>query len=187
MRRVYTIIFIGCISCAGFAVHAQSGGDSGSSLLSDSDSASRAIEDMLNEADMSQGPREQQKSAIDDDELLVTEVENPEEDLVRAEAIDSKTKRYPPRLKIDFAEFPLFSLTTTKKRDTKSLSRADIVAQRIQRRLRVPKINLVVEDRVATISGTVPTERQRNIAESMLRFEPGIDAVQNELTVVSEP
>ena len=36
---------------------------------------------------------------------------------------------------------------------------------------------------VATLTGTVATERERKIVEQLLRLEPGIDSVRNELVV----
>jgi hypothetical protein len=139
---------------------------------------------MIEDAMTTPVPVGQPTSSIDEGTQLVVETEGPEVNLEVAEAIDTKTGRYPPRLKIDFSEFPLRSLDSTSKRTGEPKTQKDIIAQRIQRRLRVPKIDLVVKNRIAVISGTVSTERQRNLAESMLHFEPGIDVVQNEIAVV---
>jgi plasmid stability protein len=90
-------------------------------------------------------------------------------------------------LTINFTEFPLRSLAAAHGRSVEAKTQAEIVVQRIQTRLREPKIDLVVKDRTAILSGTVATDRQRDLAESMLRFEPGIDVVQNEIIVVKLP
>ena len=108
------------------------------------------------------------------------------------------TARYTPRLRINFDEFPLVSLISTEKTDSEESNgrstngrsarngaTTNVIIKRIQNRLRLPHIDLVVQDRVATVSGTVETERQRKLVESMLRFEPGINSVRNEITVAS--
>ena len=114
---------------------------------------------------------------------LVVSVDVPEVNMSTAPAFTggSLTGRYSPRLKINFTEFPLRSLERTIR--TNSGTQAEITVQRIQSRLGVPEIHLVVNDRTATVSGTVATERQRSLAESMLRFEPGIDTVRNEIRI----
>jgi hypothetical protein len=163
MRSVYTLAFVGFISFTGFTAHAQPGGTGVPILPFATDGIS--IE----------GP-------------LVVDFEVPEVNLTVVEIIDTRTGRYPPRLTINFAEFPLRSLTETSRlnngRSVQTSTQAAIIVQRIQSRLRVPEFQLAVEGRTAIISGTVATERERGLIESMLRFEPGINSVQNEITVV---
>lgn len=44
-------------------------------------------------------------------------------------------------------------------------------------------VQMFVEDRVAVITGTVATERQKNLIGGMLELEPGISSVDNRLIV----
>ena len=196
MRKVQTLIFVGCISFAGFTVHAQqppgeTATPTADSLMQDllgnsSTSGVKSVEDMLSgttETDTTTPP------IPDIENLLTTDAPIAEVNVDTVEAIDSRTGRYPPRLKINFTEFPLRSLESASRakieRNGEAKTQADIVVRRIQSRLHLSQIDLVVKDRTATLSGTVETERQRSRAELMLRFEPGIDIVHNELTVIS--
>ena len=191
MRRLCTLIFIGSIGFTGFAAHAQMLGTSDSlsqGLASGDISTAELLEGMIQEAKAtSAGPTRLETSIIQEGEVLVVEEEETsQDDVVPAEAVNTKTKRYAPRLKIDFAEFPLRSLDSKNRRSGEAKTQRDIIVQRIQKRLRMPSIELVMKDRTAIISGTVTTDRQRSLAASMLRFEPGIDVVQNEITVVPQ-
>ena len=193
MYRIIALIFAGCISLTGFVSYAQPGGDildemmrsmasGGASSGATSDIGGNLTEQFMNFT----GPAQQQTSAIEEGRSLVVDIEVPEINQTVVEAIDTRTGRYPPRLKVNFHEFPLRSFAAKIRRGTEEKTHADIVAQRIQSRLRVPNIELVVENRTAILVGTVATERQRNLAESMLRFEPGIDSVQNELIILPQ-
>ena len=181
MRKVCTLAFIGCISFTGFAAHAQL---PGAGFTIDSIFQSFTVEGAMGQFMDTPAPVEQQVSAIEGP--LVVEIEVSEVNQTAAEVIDSRTGLYPPRLKINFAEFPLRTLANgaNNVRNGRNGASTDVIVQRIQNRLRLSQINLVVEDRVAIVSGTVATERQRNLVASMLRFEPGIDTVKNEIAVV---
>ena len=192
MRRVYTLIFVGCVSLNGYAAYAQSSGSSsvGSifpSLMpgtsSSGVSASGIMDDIMGQTTGTSAPTGQQASAIDEGLLAIEDVVIPEANQIIVEAVDSRTKRYTPRLKINFAEFPLRSWDAPNGRSATSTTQAEIVAQRIQSRLGTSQIALVVQNRIAVVSGTVTSERQRNLAETMLRFEPGIDVVHNKIIV----
>jgi hypothetical protein len=124
----------------------------------------------------------QQTSAIEGP--LVADVVVSEVNRTTVEVIDTQTGRYSPRLKINFAEFPLRSLDDVNKHGVQTGTPVEMVVQRIQGRLRGPEFQLAVEDRTAIVSGTVSTERERKLIESMLRFEPGISVVRNEIAVV---
>ena len=199
MRNVYTIIFAGCISFAGFTAHAQSFGisndydslisaiEAGGGTLSGSAIASVAqeIRSEVLDASSSAGP---QVSAIQG--TLVVDHAEPAVNQTVIEIIDTRTGRNTPKLKINFAEFPLRSLTEASRpnngsngRVTQTGTPTELVVQRIQRRLSTPPFNLAIEDRTATISGTVATADERKLIELMLRFEPGISTVKNEMTV----
>ena len=190
MRIVQTLIFIGCISFTGFTAYAQfqgilstdsmrqtleSGGiSSGNVSLSNILEGMRDVDTIVEPVLVIEGP-------------LVIEDVTPDTNQVITEIIDTRTGRYPPRLKINFAEYPLRSLTRVGRTESKSNVETTVVAtitKRVENRLRLSQFNIVVEDRTAIVSGTVSTERQRSLVESMLHFEPGIDAVQNKLTVI---
>ena len=193
MRTVYTLTFVGFISFSGFTAYAQPGisieemirsltTGGPSSGISISDVVQSATEQLMDTST----PVEQQTSAIDGP--LVVDFEVPEVSPTMVESTDTRTQRYVPRLKIDFTEFPLRSLTGTDHlnngRGVQSGTPTEVIVQRIQTRLRAPEFQLVVEDRTAIISGTVTTERQRDLIATMLRFEPGISTIKNEITVV---
>ena len=191
MHNVYTIICAGLISFAGLTAHAQPlpnfVGFGGSQPLANGEGTSisetmQGVVGQLTEAAVEQvtvleGP-------------LVLETEVPEVNQRTVDFIDSQTGRYPPKLKIDLTEFPLRSLTDTSRshngRSVQTGTPTEMIVQRIQDRLRIPQFSLTVEDRTAIISGKVTTERQRSLIESMLRFEPGISAVRNEMTIISD-
>ena len=110
---------------------------------------------------------------------LVVEGEIPEINREIAEAIDSRTNRYAPRLKLDFESFPLVRSTSGK-----GPTSAERIAKHLQIRLRLDQpISIDIRDRRAHLQGTVPTERHKELATIILRFEPGVDAVKNELDV----
>jgi len=191
MRKIYAIICAGCISCTSFAVYAQPGdmesaiqqivsgnASSGISVANIVQSVGDQVMDMsTNAVEIStiEGP-------------LVISADVPETNRTVVTATDTRTGRYSPRLKINFAEFPLRSFTETTRsnngRNVQTGTPTEIIARRIQDRLRVPEFDLAIADRTAIISGTVETERQRKLIESMLRFEPGISAVRNEIKIV---
>ena len=159
MQKIYLLICVGIACFAGSVAHAQMPGNGAS------------FEGLL------------------EIEYVVPAVNQTQADIFIG---DARTSRYTPRVRVNFAEFPLVSLTSAESTDNaannsrtaRNGTSTNVVIQRIQNRLRLPPIELVVENRVATVSGTVPTERQRNLVETMLRFEPGIDSVRNELVVV---
>jgi len=159
MHKVFTSILIGYISFTGFVLQAQN------------------MEDIE--------PIEVPVSAIEGP--LFTEAPPPEVNLDAATVLDTKG-RYSARWKINFTEFPLRSLDPTKhtgggQNAPSETAKALAATLRIKNRLRLPQVDIAIEDRTAIVSGTVPTDRQRRLVEMILRFEPGIDTVQNRLTV----
>ena len=193
MKKFYTLIIVGYISFTGWTAYAQQprGGSieemirSLSSGTTSSGTTSSFMEDIMGQIrDTSEQTAAQQMSAVDEGQQLVVEEVVPTVNQAPAEVIDTRTGRYLPRLKINVTEFPLRSLASANGNSVESKTQTDIIVQRIQRRLHVPQLDLVVKDRTAVISGTVPTERQRGLVESMLRFEPGIDTVQNKIAVI---
>jgi hypothetical protein len=192
MYRIIALIFAGCIGLTGFTSYAQPGGDIFDEMMRSmasggtSSGATSGGGSITEQFMGSTGPTQQQTSAIEEGQSLAVDVEVPEINQTVVEVIDTRTGRYQPRLKVNFHEFPLRSFAAKIRRGTEEKTHTDIVAQRIQSRLCVPNIELVVENRTATLVGSVATERQRNLAESMLRFEPGIDSVQNELILLPQ-
>ena len=200
MRKITTLICVGVISLAGFIVQVQPVQAQSLTDMNDmirqlatggTGSVGNIIDNIAGQL-MDTGPTGPQVSAIEGP--LVVETVIPEVNQTVADVLigDQRTGRYPPRLKIDFAEFPLVALTPTNGagngapngRNGRNGASTDVIVQRIQNRFRPSQINLVVEDRVAIVSGTVETEHQRRQVELKLRFEPGIDAVENKITVV---
>ncbi|MDR0705355.1 MAG: BON domain-containing protein [Planctomycetaceae bacterium] len=132
------------------------------------------------------------KSAVEG--TLVVEEVIPETNRTVVETVDTKTKRYSPRLKLNFAELPLRPLSGKIVGVTENNESADLfeqtnivithdIARRIQGRLRTQEIQFEFKNRTARLSGTVKTSRQRELAEMMLRMEPGIDHITNDLVV----
>jgi hypothetical protein len=200
MRKVCTLIFAGCVSLASSSVYAQflGGGFSTEAMIQElaigggaSGNIGNIVENITGQI-IDAAATTAQPIAVIEAPLTVDAVV-PEVNLTTAATLDT-IGRYPPRLRINFAEFPLRSLSSPERSHHRSnngdsiapRTQADIVVQRIQNRLRIPDLDLVVEDRTATISGMVATERQRSLAESMLRFEPGIDVVRNEITITPQ-
>jgi osmotically-inducible protein OsmY len=66
---------------------------------------------------------------------------------------------------------------------------ATTVAQRLAQSRGVEAISPVtvtMNGRVAVLSGVVPTDHARNVAEQLALLEPGVSTVQNDLTVAEE-
>ena len=200
MRSVYSLVFVGCVSFTGFAAHAQPGGGlsdidaliqsmsvgGASSGLSVDTVVAGVSNQLLNNS------QTEQQTPIIQGPLSVADVV-PEVNRIVASALigDSRVGRYAPRLNINFAEFPLRSLTDANRSNNganehgvRAGTRAEIVVRRIQNRLQGSEFQLAIEDRTAVVSGTVATDRERKQIELMLRFEPGISAVKNELMVM---
>ncbi|MDR0336750.1 MAG: BON domain-containing protein [Planctomycetaceae bacterium] len=125
---------------------------------------------------------------------LVVEEVIPETNRTAVEAVDTKTQRYSPRLKLNFGEFPLRPLSgnvvgtvdTTESADLFDQTNTAIthdIARRIRDHLRTQEIQFEFKNRTVRLSGTVKTSRQRELAEMMIRMEPGIDQVTNNLVV----
>ena len=194
MRTVYTLTFFGFISFTGFTTYAQPGvsvvDEMIRSLAAGGSASGVSISDVVQGVagqlmDIST-PTEQQTAAIEGP--LTIEAVVPEVNQTIVEVIDTRTRRYSPRLKINFAEFPLRSFTevnrTNNRHSIQTGTPTEMIVQRVQSRLRVLEFQLAIEDRTAVVSGMVATERDRSLIESMLRFEPGISVVKNEITVV---
>jgi hypothetical protein len=193
MRSVPTLIFAGVVSVAGFAVFAQPPSQDGPSIESMIQSLTTGSSTNVSIADIVTGITGQliETPTTTDQPITVVEVPLtveevvPEANRVTAETMDTRTGRYLPKLKINFNDFPLRSLPPANNTaGGNNVARG--IAQRIESRLRLSPFDLVIEDRTAIVSGTVATDRQRSLIETMLRFEPGIDAVQNRITVASE-
>ena len=151
-----------------------SGSDGKETSLSDS------IDKMmqsLSEGGAVQNTEESVKTAIEGP--LVVEEAVPDTNKEVVEAIDKRTNRYSPRLKIDPVSFPL-----ARPSIGRGVLPAERIAKHLQLRLRLEQpINIEFQDRTVCLRGTVSTERQKDLALLILRFEPGIDAVKNELVV----
>ena len=184
MRSIYTLIIAGFIGCAGFTVYAQSPTDLDAMIRSLTTGGNSGTDDIMSGLTETLTPAGPQVSIIDAPLTIDTDVPEVNQTFAPAYIGNSQTGRYPPRLKIDFTEFPLRSLAQANRL---GLAQTEVLSKRIQSRLSVSQpIHVVVKDRTAIVSGTVATERQRDIAAAMLRFEPGIDTVQNKITVAPQ-
>lgn len=130
---------------------------------------------------------------------LVVEEQIPEINKEIVEAIDPKTKRYPPRLSLDFKEFPLRKIARTEwtdypigfdSNDHGRARRFEIdhydarqVSARIRGRLGEQGLQIDFEGRKALLHGSVSSEHKRDLAELMVRLEPGIEEIENVLVV----
>jgi len=105
---------------------------------------------------------------------LIVEAVVPEINKEVVEAIDKQTNRYSPRLKLDGESFP----------SVRRVFPAERIAKHLQFRLRLDRpVGIEYQDRTVCLRGTVSTERQKELAALILRLEPGVDAVKNELVV----
>lgn len=141
------------------------------------------------------------KTAQDADGPLVVEETIPAINKEVVEAIDPKTKRYPPRVQLNFKEFPLRTIARKPATGSQPISdwtatqdfsgkpiktEAQKITDRIRDRTGQKAFGIEFQGRRARLFGSVETERQKELAEIMLRFEPGIDSIKNELVVRSD-
>ncbi|MDR0610706.1 MAG: BON domain-containing protein [Planctomycetaceae bacterium] len=150
------------------------------------------VESMTQKMKSTENTEASVRSAVEG-KLVVEEV-IPETNRTVVEAVDTKTKRYSPRLKLNFVEFPLRPLSGKIVKTAENEESADLfeqtntvitrdIARRIQSHLRTQEIQFEFKNRSVRLSGTVKTLRQRELAEMMIRMEPGIDSVTNDLVV----
>lgn len=96
-------------------------------------------------------------------------------------AMETRQGMYRPRLRIGF------SLRRPNRDGMQSHARHsfDRISQPLHELSgeRGFRINHVPRERVATLTGTVPTEHDRQIAELLASFEPGVETVKNDLQV----
>ncbi len=122
----------------------------------------------------------------------------PEVNQEAAEAVDTKTQRYAPRIQLDFTEFPLrrisgrFAGVLRENDDVEEFEQSNKsltngIVKRIQTRLQIDTVRFEFKNRVATLSGNVATARQRDLIGFMVRLEPGIDFVKNDIVVDATP
>ena len=180
MRKIVVLICAGIISCAGFTAQAQDMGDMIDQLARGQTVGLDTIIQGILQQDTDTAPQVEALAGP-----IVVETHIPETNREAATVLIGNT-RYGPRLRIDFREFQPIIITNgaTASRNGRNGATTYAVVQRIQNQLRLPQIDLEVQNRVAIVSGTVETEHQRRLVASMLRFEPGIDSVRNEITVV---
>lgn len=100
---------------------------------------------------------------------------------VNRNATASRRGMYRPRLRINFALQPPEENRAEGQRlnsfATLSESTQELSAERGFR------VNHAPTERAAILSGTVPTEHDRQIAELLVMFEPGVETVKNDLQV----
>jgi osmotically-inducible protein OsmY len=94
-------------------------------------------------------------------------------------AAANKSKIYDPRLQI---AFPVVRRTSDELRAA--------LSERLAPSAVFPggaRIEVAVEDRTAILRGEVAERQDAVLAELLVRFEPGVDSVRNELTVAPVP
>ncbi|MCA9259542.1 MAG: BON domain-containing protein [Planctomycetales bacterium] len=89
---------------------------------------------------------------------------------------DSNLPIYAPRLAAELSDQP--DTTIAYERRIEAATRQLLVGHGWK------AIRVTVRDGEATLRGSVPSDYERSLAESMLAFEPGVDRVVNELKVV---
>jgi hypothetical protein len=90
---------------------------------------------------------------------------------------------YYPRLEFDEG----FSLNSPEQ--VEANSGQELPMQAIQNRitrLAGTDIGLEMVGRLAIVRGQVDSQRQADLLVSLLRFEPGVDEIRNELTIVNK-
>lgn len=115
------------------------------------------------------------RSAID--ELAIETL--PDQNQLQTPPMPPRTMLYAPRLRVDF---------TYASRSEPELSN-DLV-RRLQTSLGLtdPRgVQVAIDEGVAVLRGQVPSDRARKLAEHLVRFEPGITRVRNELQLSTAP
>ena len=103
---------------------------------------------------------------------------------VNRDATAARRGMYRPRLRIAFAPQPPLRGDGSPK-PQRSFETLSIPLRELSNERGV-QISHVPMERAATLSGTVPTEHDRQIAELLVMFEPGVETVKNDLQV-TEP
>ena len=120
---------------------------------------------------------------------LVVEERQPANLLENAQTVQRATGMYSPRLvlspQVEMA-IGCDSLQLKQCRDAMALRSFDLSMQRLA--LTDPpgttgSVEVLVEDGLARLRGTVPSERDRDLAELLVHLEPGIWRVQNDIVV----
>lgn len=86
---------------------------------------------------------------------------------------------YAPRLTLDFDYEPLPEAVVSSQIEAR-------LAQ-IEALSALGRLEVLVEGRTATLRGTVASPRARALAEQLVRLEPGVESVRNELSVIGSP
>jgi len=85
----------------------------------------------------------------------------------------------PPRIHVQFQ--PSFSLQRVPAEQV--ASRMETNLSRLLEQRDAGSIQVALNDRTATLTGSVKSEYQRRLLEKMVRIEPGVSAVENLITV----
>ncbi len=174
-------------------------GGAGSESSSTETVLQSAEAEMLERMQTAEVTEETVRSAIEGDlvtENVVSEVNKNAVEAV-AETADTKMLRYAPRIKLDFKTFPLRQIagrfapqvgvlpeeSTSDEWEQTNQSLTSSLVKRIQRRLEIDTVRFEFKERTAVLTGRVPTQRQRDLVGLMVRMEPGIDFVQNDIAV----
>ncbi len=85
---------------------------------------------------------------------------------------------YTPRLSMDMLAQEVEPAQVTARAEAASQEVAEILTRRFN-----SAIEVSLEERTATLRGEVVSASERDLAERLVRFEPGISRVQNELVI----
>ncbi|MHB8862100.1 MAG: BON domain-containing protein [Pirellulaceae bacterium] len=83
---------------------------------------------------------------------------------------------YPPRMEVSFPTLPVPAAQQPSRRALDTLARSHQMPG-------ASRIEVLMEGRTAILQGEVLSEADRDLAEILLTFEPGISAIRNELQV----
>ncbi|MDD3470032.1 MAG: hypothetical protein PHE53_08655 [Thermoguttaceae bacterium] len=94
-----------------------------------------------------------------------------------ASQIDSATSMYAPKLVISFA------VAAPREKAVKLAKSLNLRMRMTPNLSRMNRVEIRMNDQVATLLGTVATSRDRSLMEQIILFEPGVIHVQNELQI----
>jgi len=112
-------------------------------------------------------------SAIDAGELIIETA--PDANVTAQPIAPARSGMYPPRLQVGFDFQPRPQSEVSSQIADRLVVALSLDASN--------SIEVLVEDGVAILRGEVPAERERRLSELLVRLEPGVVEVQNELTV----
>ena len=93
-------------------------------------------------------------------------------------------RMYPPRLVLDFNQYPIRSLTTTEARSNMSSQIENVIA-RFDFDRNAEEINVANSGSTVYLRGKVKSARLARLVESVVSLQAGVEEVVNELEILS--